>query len=207
MTRAPSLTLGGRYVLDERLAVGGMGEVWRAEDQVLGRQVAVKILREEHAHDPEFQRRFRVEAQHAAMLVHPHVAQVFDFGEGDDDGSEPPYLVMELIRGEPLSRLIDRDAPLDAERTWSIVGQVASALAAAHDADLVHRDIKPANILVCPDGSLKVTDFGIARATGASAVTSGAISRSRAGTCAVDAFRGVTRIVPNRSTPFFPAMR
>ena len=172
MTRAPSITLGGRYHLVERLAVGGMGEVWRAEDAVLGRAVAVKVLREEHAHDPEFRRRFRAEAQHAAMLVHPNVAQVFDFGEGEE-GGEPPYLVLELIRGEPLSTIIAREAPLDPERTWSVLGQAASALSAAHAAGVVHRDVKPANLLVCPDGALKVTDFGIARATGASAVTTG----------------------------------
>ena len=171
MTRAPSLTLGGRYQLVERLALGGMGEVWQAEDLVLGRSVAVKVLREEHAHDPTFRRRFREEAQHAALLVHPNVAQVFDFGEGDDESGEPPYLVMELIRGEPLSAVLERDGRLDAERTFSIMGQASSALAAAHEAGVVHRDIKPANLLICPDGTLKVTDFGIARATGSSAVT------------------------------------
>jgi len=173
VTHAASLCLGGRYVLAERLALGGMGEVWRAEDQVLGRAVAIKILREEHASDPEFRRRFRAEAQHAAMLIHPNVAQVYDFGEGDDASAEPPYLVMELIPGEPLSTIIAREAPLDTDATWSILGQASSALSAAHAAGLVHRDIKPANLLVCPDGTLKVTDFGIARATGAAAITSG----------------------------------
>src|SRR5438309_3105815 len=148
-----------------------MGEVWCAEDLVLGRSVAVKVLREEHAGDPTFRRRFREEAQHAAMLVHPNIAQVFDFGEGDEGSAEPPYLVMELIRGEPLSAVLDREGPLDAERTWAVLGQTASALSAAHAAGLVHRDIKPANLLLCPDGTLKVTDFGIARAAGSSAVT------------------------------------
>ena len=171
MTRAPSLALGGRYRLIEQLAIGGMGEIWGAEDQVLGRTVAVKVLREEHANDPTFRQRFREEAQHAALLVHPNVAQVFDFGEGDEQAGEPPYLVMEMVRGEPLSAIIEREAPLDAERTWSILGQAASALAAAHDAGLVHRDVKPANLLLCPNGMLKVTDFGIARAAGSSSVT------------------------------------
>ena len=171
VTHATSLALGDRYQLVERLAVGGMGEIWCAEDQVLGRSVAVKILREEHASDPTFRRRFRDEAQHAALLVHPNVAQVFDFCEGDEAAGIPPYLVMELVRGEPLSAVIEREAPLDAEQTFSILGQAASALAAAHDAGVVHRDIKPANLLVCPDGLLKVTDFGIARAAGSSAVT------------------------------------
>ena len=171
MTRAPSLALDGRYRLIERIAVGGMGEIWSAEDEVLGRTVAVKVLREEHASDPSFRQRFRQEAQHAALLVHPNVAQVFDFGEGDEQAGEPPYLVMELVRGEPLSAVIEREAPLDAERTWSILGQAASALAAAHDAGVVHRDVKPGNLLLCPDGMLKVTDFGIARAAGASSVT------------------------------------
>jgi serine/threonine-protein kinase len=171
VTPATSLALGDRYRLLDRLAVGGMGEIWCAEDQVLGRSVAVKILREEHAGDPTFRRRFRDEAQHAALLVHPNVAQVFDFCEGDEAAGVPPYLVMELVRGEPLSAVIEREAPLDAEQTFSILGQAASALAAAHDAGVVHRDIKPANLLVCPDGGLKVTDFGIARAAGSSAVT------------------------------------
>ena len=171
MTSAPPLALGGRYRLVERLAVGGMGEVWCAEDLVLGRSVAVKVLREEHAGDPTFRRRFRDEAQHSAMLVHPNVAQVFDFGEGDEASGEPPYLVMELIRGEPLSAVLEREGPLDAEGTWSVLGQAASALAAAHAAGVVHRDIKPANMLLVPDGTLKVTDFGIARAAGSSAVT------------------------------------
>lgn len=172
MTLAPSTLLGDRYALVERLAVGGMGEVWCADDSVLGRAVAVKILRDEYAGDSTFRARFRAEAQNAACLVHPNVAQVFDFNEGDESPGTPPWLVMELIRGEPLSELIAREAPLPADRIWSIIGQAASALAAAHAAGVVHRDIKPANLLLCQDGTVKVTDFGIARAAGSSSVTS-----------------------------------
>jgi eukaryotic-like serine/threonine-protein kinase len=172
VTLAPSTLLGDRYALVERLAVGGMGEVWCADDSVLGRAVAIKILRDEYAGDETFRGRFRAEAQNAAMLVHPNVAQVFDFNEGDEAPGTPPWLVMELIRGDPLSRVIAREAPLPADRVWSIVGQAASALAAAHAAGVVHRDIKPANLLLCADGTVKVTDFGIARAAGSSSVTS-----------------------------------
>jgi serine/threonine-protein kinase len=171
VTRAPSTLLGDRYALVDRLAVGGMGEVWCADDSVLGRAVAIKVLRDEYAGDPTFRQRFRAEAQHAALLVHPNVAQVFDFNEGDDATGAPPWLVMELIRGEPLSELIAREAPLPPDRVWSIVGQAASALAAAHAAGVVHRDIKPANLLLCADGTVKVTDFGIARAAGSSSIT------------------------------------
>jgi len=172
VTLAPSTLLGDRYALVDRLAVGGMGEVWCADDSVLGRAVAVKILRDEYAGDSTFRARFRAEAQNAACLVHPNVAQVFDFNEGDESPGTPPWLVMELIRGEPLSELIAREAPLPADRIWSIIGQAASALAAAHAAGVVHRDIKPANLLLCQDGTVKVTDFGIARAAGSSSVTS-----------------------------------
>jgi len=149
-----------------------MGEVWCADDSVLGRAVAVKILRDEYVGDPTFRERFRAEAQNAASLVHPNVAQVFDYNEGDEKPGSPSWLVMELIRGEPLSELIAREAPLPPERVWSIIGQAASALAAAHAAGVVHRDIKPANLLLCSDGTVKVTDFGIARAAGSSSVTS-----------------------------------
>src|SRR4051812_4294555 len=165
----PDVLLGDRYQPVERIAVGGMGEVWRAQDGLLGRTVAVKILRSQYADDPGFRERFRNEARHAAALSHPNVTQVFDFYEGN--GDELPYIVMELVSGEPLSERLHREGALDDAETWSILGQTAAALGAAHKAGVVHRDIKPGNILVCPDGRVKVTDFGIARLANSSTVT------------------------------------
>jgi serine/threonine protein kinase len=167
MTGRTDLMLGNRYRLTERIAGGGMGEVWRAEDTVLGRDVAVKILRREYADDPTFLARFRAEARHTAGLAHQGIAAVYDFGEGDaaaEAGTGSPYLVMELVPGEPLSTLVSRDGRLTPERTLDIVGQAANGLQAAHDAGVIHRDIKPGNILVTPDGVVKITDFGISRA-------------------------------------------
>ena len=171
MSGRTDLMLGSRYRLAERIAGGGMGEVWRAEDTVLGRDVAVKILRREYADDPTFLARFRAEARHTAGLAHQGIAAVYDFGEGDaaeaaaEPGAGSPYLVMELVPGEPLSALMSREGPLTPERTLDIVGQAANGLQAAHDAGVIHRDIKPGNILVTPDGVVKITDFGISRAT------------------------------------------
>jgi serine/threonine-protein kinase len=163
---------GDRYLLEQRIATGGMGEVWRATDQVLARPVAVKILREEYVSDPDFLERFRGEARHAAVLSHSGIAAVYDYGEERaDDGSTRPYLVLELVPGEPLSTVIADDGPLDAVRTLDVVGQTALALQAAHDAGVVHRDVKPGNLIVTPDGTVKVTDFGIARATNAVPIT------------------------------------
>jgi len=121
------MTLGGRYTLTERIAIGGMGEVWKARDKVLGRIVAVKILKEEYTGDPGFLERFRAEARHTALLNHPGVANVFDYGE--EDGSA--YLVMELVPGDPLSTIIERDKKLPADRILNIMAQSARALAAS----------------------------------------------------------------------------
>jgi eukaryotic-like serine/threonine-protein kinase len=174
MTGQTDLMLGNRYRLTERIAGGGMGEVWRAEDTVLGRPVAVKILRREYADDATFLARFKAEARHSAGLSHQGIAAVYDFGEGDpsagaDTGS--PYLVMELVPGEPLSTLVSRDGRLSPDRTLDVVGQAAFGLQAAHDAGVVHRDIKPGNILVTPDGTVKITDFGISRAANSAPLT------------------------------------
>jgi len=167
MTLSPELCLGDRYRLVSRIAVGGMGEVWRAEDQLLGRPVAVKVLRAEYADDADFLTRFRAEARHTAGLSHPGIANVFDYGEVGDTS----YLVMELVDGEPLSVLLAREGRLPVERTLDIVGQAALALHEAHQAAVVHRDVKPGNLLIRSDGVVKVTDFGIARVGGVGSVT------------------------------------
>ncbi|MDO4898137.1 MAG: protein kinase [Rothia sp. (in: high G+C Gram-positive bacteria)] len=159
MRPSVDVTLGGRYTLTERIAIGGMGEVWKARDKVLGRTVAVKILKEEYTGDPGFLERFRAEARHTALLNHPGVANVFDYGE--EEGSA--YLVMELVPGDPLSNIIERDKKLPTDRILNIMAQAARALAAAHAQGLVHRDVKPGNLIITPDERVKVTDFGIAR--------------------------------------------
>ncbi|GAA3706227.1 hypothetical protein GCM10022377_19960 [Zhihengliuella alba] len=159
MRPTSGITLGGRFKLTDRIAIGGMGEVWKAQDQVLGRIVAIKILKEEYTGDPGFLRRFRAEARHTALLNHNGIASVFDYGE--EEGSA--YLVMELVPGKPLSAIIERERVLSTDRTLSIVAQTARALAAAHELGLVHRDVKPGNLLILPDGRVKITDFGIAR--------------------------------------------
>src|SRR5215211_1265934 len=160
--------LAGRYRLCRWLAAGGMGQVWEAVDEVLDRPVAVKLLRDEYAHDPCFVRRLRAEARYGAAVTHPGIASVFDYGEvRTTDGTAPtPFLVMELVVGEPLSWLLAREGRLGLDRSLEIVGQAAVAVGAAHRAGLVHRDIKPANLLVGPDGTVKVTDFGVAQALG-----------------------------------------
>ncbi len=157
--------LGDRYELHRMIAAGGMGQVWRGLDLALDRPVAVKVLRSEYTGDPSFLARFRAEAQHAASLSHPHVAAVFDYGEQtaqDGTGETLAYLVMELVEGEPLSALLAREGALDTGTTLDLLQQTAFALAEAHRSGLVHRDVKPGNILVRDDGSVKITDFGIA---------------------------------------------
>ena len=152
--------LGDRYTLTERIAVGGMGEVWAANDTVLDRTVAVKLLHPGLSQDSDFAERFRAEARHTAALQHPNIAAVYDYGE--DDGTA--YLVMELVVGKPLSQIIAERAPLSAQETTAILIQAATALDAAHQGGVVHRDVKPANILITADGTAKLTDFGISRA-------------------------------------------
>ncbi|MFF1571708.1 protein kinase [Leifsonia sp. NPDC058292] len=159
MRPTAGLTFGGRYELQSRIAIGGMGEVWQATDLVIGRTVAIKILKDEYLGDPGFLERFRAEARHAALVNHEGIANVFDYGE--EEGSA--FLVMELVPGEALSTILEREHVLSTDKTLDIVAQTAAALHAAHAAGLVHRDIKPGNLLITPDGRVKITDFGIAR--------------------------------------------
>jgi serine/threonine protein kinase len=159
--------LANRYTLLECVAVGGMSEVWRARDDVLQRTVAVKILGRQLLGSSEFATRFRAEARHSASLSHAGVASVYDYGE---DGARA-FLVMEFVDGESLSTLLERTPIPPLTTTLSILSQTAEALHAAHSAGIIHRDVKPGNIMITPAGVIKVTDFGIAKATDAIAVT------------------------------------
>jgi serine/threonine-protein kinase len=157
----------GRYRLVELLGRGGMGEVWRADDSLTGRVVALKLLLAQFTDDEDFQRRFRLEARAAASLNEPHVVPIHGFGEIDGR----LFVDMRLIEGRDLKSMLD-EGPLAPERAVSIVEQVASALKAAHQIGLVHRDVKPSNVLVTEDGFAYLIDFGIARAADGTRVTS-----------------------------------
>ncbi len=165
-------TLSGRYHLQRLIATGGMGQVWEATDSRLGRRVAVKVLKQEFSSDPEFLERFRAEARTVAMLNHPGIAAVHDYGETDIDGEgRTAYLVMELVNGEPLNSVIKRTGRLSLRHALDMLEQTGRALQVAHTAGLVHRDVKPGNILITPTGQVKLTDFGIAKAVDAAPVT------------------------------------
>jgi tRNA A-37 threonylcarbamoyl transferase component Bud32 len=157
---APDRRLAGRYVLEDRIATGGMAAVWRARDEVLARPVAVKCLRDELARDQAFAERFQREAVAAARLTHPNIISVFDTGV--DQGVS--FIVMEYFHGLTLGQLMQREGALDPRRAIGLILPVLGALGFAHREGLVHRDIKPGNILVSPDARVKVTDFGIAKA-------------------------------------------
>jgi len=154
--------LAGRYRLTDSIAAGGMGEVWRGEDVLLNRAVAVKLLPTGRAGDDAFLARFRAEARYAASLSHPGIARVYDYGESAGFGGA--YLIMELVRGEPLSAILARAGRLSPDATLDITAQAARALDAAHQAGIVHRDVKPGNLLIAAGGITKITDFGIATA-------------------------------------------
>ena len=156
---SPGVQLGNRYRLDERIASGGMGDVWRGTDQVLGRTVAVKSLLPALLDEPGFAERFRGEARTMATINHPGVVDVYDFGSDQHIA----FLVMEYVEGDALSATLGRVGRLTPARTMALLAQAADALHAAHEKGIVHRDVKPGNLLVRPNGTLVLTDFGIAR--------------------------------------------
>ena len=156
--------LADRYEITAPIATGGMGEVWQARDRTLGRVVAVKVLRSEYTGDTSFLIRFRNEARHTAALSHPNIASVYDYGETTQEGQRLAYLVMEFVEGKPLVTILAERGRLTPQQTLDVLGQAGDGLSAAHAAGMVHRDIKPGNLIVRPDGMVKLTDFGIARA-------------------------------------------
>ena len=165
--------LNNRYQLTERVAAGGMGEVWRATDSLLGRGVAVKVLLPSLMSDSEFITRFRTEARMMAALRHPGIVQVYDYGEDAVvGGSRMDYLVMEFVEGTPLSKRIKAAGKLGVAETMGIMAQAADALQVAHEAGIVHRDVKPSNLLVRPGGAVVLVDFGVARSVGVTGITS-----------------------------------
>lgn len=182
--------LAGRYRLLSRLGSGGHGEVWRAQDTLLARVVAVKTIRAALADDPEFATRFRAEARSMATIDHRGVVSVFDFGIAETAGGRTPYLVMQFLDGEPLHLLLARRGRIAPGATMDLVAQAAEALQAVHEAGVVHRDVKPGNLIIRPDGTVALTDFGIARAAEGHKLTASGIVLSTATYCAPEQAEG-----------------
>jgi tRNA A-37 threonylcarbamoyl transferase component Bud32 len=155
----PGELIAERYELEEVVGTGGMSTVYRAHDQLLERNVALKVLHPHYADDEEYVERFRREARSVAQLSHPHIVTVIDRGE--DDGQQ--FIVFEYVDGENLKQFVERTGPLPTRRAIELAVEIADALAFAHEHGLIHRDVKPQNVLLTPDGDAKVTDFGIAR--------------------------------------------
>ncbi|OCA83877.1 Stk1 family PASTA domain-containing Ser/Thr kinase [Pseudobacillus wudalianchiensis] len=159
--------LGGRYKIIKMIGGGGMANVYLAQDMILEREVALKVLRLDFVNEEEFLRRFQREAQSATSLVHPHIVNIYDVGE--EEGIN--YIVMEYVDGMTLKQYIQQYSPIPVEKTIDIMKQLASAIAFAHHNSIIHRDIKPHNILMDRDGNVKITDFGIAMALSATSIT------------------------------------
>ncbi|MGW2156176.1 protein kinase domain-containing protein [Nonomuraea sp. NPDC001699] len=182
-------TLNDRYVLADRLGGGGMGEVWRADDLVLGRAVAVKVMMPALSENPTFTQRFQNEARAMATLRHRGVVGVYDYGVHEADGRRVSYLVMEYVRGESLDRVLRR-GPLGPQEAMRLIAEVADALAAAHAQGIVHRDVKPANLMVRPDGQVALTDFGVAHSASAGHLTATGTMLGSAAYCAPEMAAG-----------------
>ncbi|MFI6741346.1 serine/threonine protein kinase [Nonomuraea sp. NPDC050451] len=183
---AQGTTLAGRYRLDTRIGAGGMGEVWRGEDIVLARTVAVKVLLPGRTQDPGFVARFQGEARAMATINHAGVVDVYDYGVSGDT----VYLVMKFVDGEPLDRLLARLGRIPPQAAMELIAQAASALQAVHDRGIVHRDVKPGNLLVQRDGTLVLTDFGIARSDLANRLTDAGMVLGTAAYCAPEQAEG-----------------
>jgi eukaryotic-like serine/threonine-protein kinase len=159
--------ISGRYKILEMIGGGGMANVYLAQDMILDREVAIKMLRMDFANEEEFIKRFQREAQSATSLAHPNIVSIFDVGEEDDIY----YIVMEYVDGMTLKQYIQKYSPISIEKTIDIMRQLTSAISHAHQNHIVHRDIKPQNILIDHDGTVKITDFGIAMALSATSIT------------------------------------
>ena len=168
---APDTIVDGRYRVLKRLGTGGMAEVWCAEDEVLGRNVALKLLGSRYAEDPEFRERFRREARAAAGLTHPNIVGIFDRAEWDGT----PYIAMELVDGRTLKELVTQRGPMPVDVAVDLTEQLLKALGYAHKRGIVHRDVKPQNVIIDGEGQAKVADFGIARAVNSDMTETGAI--------------------------------
>lgn len=164
-------TLGNRYLIEEKVGVGGMAKVYRAKDTLLNRDVAVKVLKDEYMDDEDFLKKFAMEAQSAASLTHANIVSVYDVGSSEVDSKRHNYIVMELVVGKTLKEIIQEKGPLSPDEIVNYGIQIAKALECAHNNKVIHRDIKPHNILIDNDNNLKVTDFGIARISSAATIT------------------------------------
>lgn len=171
MVKDNTICLGKRYEVISKIGTGGMADVFKAKDKMLNRFVAIKVLKKEYKQDANFVRKFRSEAQAAAGLMNPNIVNVYDVGE--DRGLH--YIVMELVEGITLKEYIDRKGRLSHKEVISIAIQMCNGIGAAHEAQIIHRDIKPQNILITKDGKVKVTDFGIAKATTSNTISSNAM--------------------------------
>ncbi|WP_289291747.1 protein kinase domain-containing protein, partial [Sporofaciens musculi] len=171
MSVKDGIILGKRYEVLSKVGAGGMADVYKGRDRMLNRYVAIKVLKKEYKEDENFVRKFRSEAQAAAGLIHPNIVNVYDVGE--DRGLY--YMVMELVEGITLKEYIEKKGRLSHKEVISIAIQMCTGVGIAHASDIIHRDIKPQNIIISKDGKVKVTDFGIAKATTSNTVSSNAM--------------------------------